>query len=61
MKLKHACAMLGPQLSRPRKTKEMNAHLHTPLHVLAMAIALLRGLGEFASLQRWRLRERRMR
>lgn len=27
------------------------------LHVAALAVALLRGVGEFASLQRWRLKE----
>ena len=28
----------------------------SPLHAATLAIALARGLGEFAALQRWRLR-----
>lgn len=29
-----------------------------PLQVAALTLACLRGLGEFAALQRWRLRDR---
>ena len=32
-----------------------------PLQMAALAIACIRGLGEFASLQRWRLRDRLVR
>lgn len=39
----------------------MSDRLSAAVHVMALAAALLRGLGEFASLQRWRLRERRPR
>lgn len=39
----------------------MSVRLSTAVHVMAIAAALLRGVGEFASLQRWRLRERRPR
>lgn len=34
----------------------MRIHAPAPLQLLAVTIALLRGLGEFAALQRWRLR-----
>jgi hypothetical protein len=32
-----------------------------PIHLLALGAVVLRGLAEFFSLQRWRLRERRAR
>jgi hypothetical protein len=39
----------------------MNIRTAHPVHLLALGAAVLRGLGEFASLQLWRLRERRPR
>lgn len=30
-----------------------------PIHLLVLSAVVLRGLAEFISLQRWRLRERR--
>ena len=38
----------------------MNTRTH-PIHLLALGAVVLRGLAEFVSLQRWRLRERRSR
>lgn len=39
----------------------MNTRTPHPIQLLALGAAVLRGLAEFVSLQRWRLRERRPR
>jgi hypothetical protein len=39
----------------------MNIRPLHPVHMLALGAAVLRGIAEFASLQLWRLRERRPR
>jgi len=43
-----------------REDAGMNSRTH-PIHLLALGAVVLRGLAEFVSLQRWRLRERRAR
>jgi hypothetical protein len=48
--LKYECASIARMNSRPH-----------PIHLLALGAVVLRGLGEFVSLQRWRLREWRLR
>lgn len=35
----------------------MKVHPHAALTLAAVCLALLRGVGEFAHLQRWRLRD----
>jgi len=39
----------------------MNIRTPHPIQLLALGAAILRGMAEFVSLQRWRLRERRPR
>jgi hypothetical protein len=48
--LKYECASIARMKSRPH-----------PIHLLVLGAVVLRGLGEFVSLQRWRLREWRVR
>lgn len=37
----------------------MNIQMPSAIQLLALGAAVLRGVAEFVSLQRWRLRERR--
>jgi hypothetical protein len=39
----------------------MNIRTSHPIQLFALVAAVVRGLAEFISLQRWRLRERRLR
>lgn len=48
--LKYECASIARMNGRPH-----------PIHLLVLGAVVLRGLGEFVSLQRWRLREWRLR
>lgn len=36
----------------------MRVSLHAVMQLVAVTFALARGVGEFASLQRWRMKER---
>ena len=52
--LKYECeTMRQPQAGKP-----MNIRTPHPIQLLALGAAVVRGLAEFVSLQRWRLRER---